>query len=158
MIFGHLTQATDSGYPPAIKIALDFLRTTPLAELAPGQYPIEGRDIYAQVIDLQTADPATLQPEVHRNVIDVQFLVSGEERIGFAIDTGNNRVATQWNAERDIQFYHDMENEVALVMHPGNYAVFFPHDVHRPAGFVGQSAPIRKVVVKVAMSRLLADA
>jgi YhcH/YjgK/YiaL family protein len=158
MIFGHLTQAKDSGYAPAIKIALEFLRTTPLADLAPGQYPIEGRDIYAQVLDLQTADPATLQPEVHRNLIDVQFLVSGEERIGFAIDTGNNQPATEWNPDRDIQFYHDMENEVQLVMRPGNYAVFFPHDVHRPACQAGQPGPIRKVVVKVALSRLLADA
>ena len=39
-------------------------------------------------------------------------------------------------------------------MRPGNFAVFFPEDIHRPGCADGQSGKIRKIVVKVAVSEL----
>jgi len=39
-------------------------------------------------------------------------------------------------------------------MIPGSYAIFFPQDVHRPACHKTVATPIRKIVVKVAISVL----
>jgi YhcH/YjgK/YiaL family protein len=152
-----LTQAPDSGYPPAIRRALTFLRQAPLLSLQPGEYPIEGRDMYARVFDLETAAAETLLPEFHRLHIDVQCLIRGEEGIGFAIDSGDNDIAVQWNEQGDTGFYRSARNEVTLLLQPGNFAVFFPHDVHRPGCRVGESAVIRKVVVKIALPLLESD-
>ena len=111
-------------------------------------------NIYAQIIDLTTREAVENRPEVHRRYLDIQFLARGEEKIGVAIDTGNNKVSEYLLEQRDIIFYHDSEHESFIEMIPGSYAIFFPQDVHRPACNKNAPAAIRKIVVKVALSAL----
>jgi len=154
MIFGHISQPNPCRLPRAIEKALYFLRTTDFASLEPGVVEIEGRTIFAQVLDLTTKEPHENRPEVHRRFLDIQFLAWGEEKIGIAIDTGNNEISESLLEQRDIIFYHDSKNESFIEMIPGSYAVFFPQDVHRPACIKNKEAAIRKIVVKVAISEL----
>lgn len=154
MFFGHISKVNKKEYPVAIQTALDYLASTNFDSMEAGRYPIKGDLIYAQVLDLETKDKSDILPEVHRQYLDVQYLHSGKERIGVASDLGNNPIAKDYDTERDILFYTDMQNEVELIMRPGNFAVFFPEDIHRPASIDGQSEKIRKVVVKIAISEL----
>ncbi|CAH6636357.1 YhcH/YjgK/YiaL family protein [Pseudocitrobacter vendiensis] len=154
MIFGHISQPNLCRLPAAIETALNFLRTTDFSELSPGVVEIDGKTIFAQVIDLTTREPHENRPEVHRRYLDIQFLAWGEEKIGIAIDTGNNEVSEDLLEQRDIIFYHHSENESFIEMIPGSYAIFFPQDVHRPACNKNGATPIRKIVVKVAVSAL----
>ena len=156
MIFGHVNdfEAGFSWLPLPLKTAVKHLRDTDFMALPAGNYDLQGKDIYVQVIDMATRPFAETRPEVHRQYIDVQFLVSGREKIGVAADTGNNAVAEDLLAQRDLLFYGGMENESALTMTPGSFAVFMPSDVHRPACAFDQPEPIRKVVVKVRVSLL----
>jgi YhcH/YjgK/YiaL family protein len=156
MIFGHVNDL-ESGFawlPQALKTALVHLKSTDFAALPAGNYDLQGRDIYVQVIDLTTKPFAETRPEVHRQYIDVQFLCRGEEKIGVASETGRNVVSEDLLEARDLLFYTGMENESTLTMTPGSFAVFFPSDVHRPACAVAAPAPIRKVVVKVRVALL----
>lgn len=154
MIFGHISQPNPCRLPAAIEKALNFLRTTDFSQLSPGVVEIDGKTIFAQVIDLTTREPHENRPEVHRRYLDIQFLAWGEEKIGIAIDTGNNEVSEELLEQRDIIFYHHSENESFIEMIPGSYAIFFPQDVHRPACNKNGATPIRKIVVKVAVSAL----
>ena len=154
MIYGHISQPNACRYPAAIEKALEFLRTTDFSKLAPGVVEIDGRNIFAQVLDLTTREPHENRPEVHRRYLDIQFLASGEEKIGIAIDTGNNEISESLLEQRDIIFYHNSENESFIEMIPGSYAIFFPQDVHRPACIKNKETAIRKIVVKVAISEL----
>ena len=77
-----------------------------------------------------------------------------KEKIGIAIDTGNNKVSESLLEQRDIIFYHDSEHESFIEMIPGSYAIFFPQDVHRPACNKNATTAIRKIVVKVALAAL----
>ena len=142
MIFGHITQPNPCRLPAAIERALDFLRSTDFSKLAPGVVEIDGKNIFAQIIDLTTREVAENRPEVHRRYLDIQFLAWGEEKIGFAIDNGNNTISESLLAQRDIIFYH------------GSYVIFFPQDVHRPGCHKSVATPIRKIVVKVAIDAL----
>ena len=154
MIFGHISQPNPCRLPEAIERALDFLRTTDFRKLEPGVVEIEDKNIFAQIIDLTTRDAAENRPEVHRRYLDIQFLAWGEEKIGIAIDTGNNEISESLLAQRDIIFYHASEHESFIEMIPGSYAIFFPQDVHRPACHKTVATAIRKIVVKVAISVL----
>lgn len=154
MFFGHLSTMDITIYPPAIQQALRFLQETDFDQLDVGRYPIKGDLIYAQLLELETKPKAEILPEVHRNYIDVQYLHSGYERIGFAPDLGINPIAIDYSAERDIQFYHSVDVENELIMQAGNFAVFFPNDIHRPACIDGNVTTIRKVVVKIAISEI----
>ena len=154
MIFGHITQPNPCRLPAAIERALDFLRSTDFSKLAPGVVEIDGKNIFAQIIDLTTREVAENRPEVHRRYLDIQFLAWGEEKIGIAIDTGNNEISESLLEQRDIIFYHNSENESFIEMIPGSYAIFFPQDVNRPACIKNKETTIRKIVVKVAISEL----
>lgn len=154
MIFGHIAQPNPCHLPAAIERALDFLRTTDFRKLEPGVVEIDGKNIFAQIIDLTTRDVAENRPEVHRRYLDIQFLAWGEEKIGIAIDTGNNQISESLLEQRDIIFYHASEHESFIEMIPGSYAIFFPQYVHRPACHKTVATPIRKIVVKVAISAL----
>lgn len=154
MFFGHIKQVDLQLYPKAIQRALTYLQQTDFSVLPEGRYDIDGDNMYVQVLDLQTKDPTENLPEVHRHYLDVQYLYRGVEKIGVAVDLGNNPIATEYNPQRDILLYQSMENETFLTMRAGNFAVFFPSDVHRPACIDGQVSMIRKVVVKILISTL----
>ena len=154
MIFGHIAQPNPCHLPDSIEKALHFLRTTDFRTHEPGVVEIDGKNIYAQIIDLTTRDAADNRPEVHRRYLDIQFLASGEEKIGIAIDTGNNEINEALLEQRDIIFYHDSEHESFIEMIPGSYAIFFPQDVHRPGCNKNIATPIRKIVVKIAIAAL----
>lgn len=158
MFFGNIaqTEGLEKKYPKAIVKALTYLKEkqNEFLSMPTGVYEIEGQDIYAQVFDTETKDKAQGRPEVHRKFIDVQLSVQGKEKIGFAVDTENNKVTEELLESRDIIFFEQMENEMELVMQPGSFAVFFPEDVHRPGCENGGCTSIRKVVVKVNMAIL----
>lgn len=153
MFFGNIANLdrTAYQYPPAIARALRYLREHQerFRTMEPGVYPVEGTDVFAQVINLGTKPKEETRPEVHRKYIDVQFSVEGRERIGFAADRGTSAVAEDLMAEKDILFYRGVEHEMELLMEPGDYAVFFPEDVHRPGCEHRGPATLRKVIMKV---------
>lgn len=157
MFFGHISTVKLYQYPKAIQRALEYLRTTDFEQMPAGRYALKGDQIYVQVLDLETKPPADILPEVHRRYLDVQYLHSGKEKMGFAPDLGNNPVAVPYDESRDIQHYQTAEFENTLTMQAGSFAVFFPEDVHRPACIDGEVSKIRKVVVKIALSELEAE-
>ncbi|MEH8115360.1 YhcH/YjgK/YiaL family protein [Gallibacterium anatis] len=154
MFFGHIRQLELSYYPEAIQKALLFLKNTDFNSLAVGHYPIEGDKIFAQVLDLTTQEKEVILPEAHQRYLDVQYLHSGQELIGVAVDIPPEDIAIPYNSARDILFYKDVPHETMLVMRPGNFAIFFPQDIHRPACIDQESSSIRKIVVKVSIDLL----
>ncbi|MDD3288307.1 MAG: YhcH/YjgK/YiaL family protein [Alphaproteobacteria bacterium] len=154
MIFGNIQDlgSTFSWLPAPLKTAIEYLKKTDFSTLSAERYDIQGDDIYVKVMDVTTKPFAEKRPEIHREYIDVQFVVRGEEKIGVASDTGDNIVAEEHFEDRDILFYTGVKNESTLIMTPGSFAIFFPSDVHRPACAVDQPMPIRKVVIKVRAS------
>lgn len=152
MIFStiYAKDGTDR-YPKAIQTALEYLKANDFMELEPGVYEIQGKDIYAQVMDTETAPADTRRPEAHERYIDVQFLASGRERLGFTPDTGSYEVDERIG-DKDLIFYKSVEGEGFIEAVPGCYSIFFPEDIHRPAVAAGEPMTIRKVVVKVSVT------
>lgn len=154
MIFSSLNCNDDlKVYPDAIKKAINYLKSNDFLKMDTGVYEIDGKKMYAQVFDTKTGDMSEHKPEVHEKFIDVQFLASGKEKIGFTPDTGNYVVDERFD-ERDLIFYKSVENEGFISVTPGCYSIFFPQDVHRPALMDGEPMDIRKVVVKVSLELL----
>lgn len=156
MIFGNVHDAQDilAWLPAPLRMAVSHLKDTNFDALPAGRYDLAGDDMFVLVQDATTKAKEEQKPEVHRKYVDVQFLVRGREAMGVAVDTGRNKVDADFLAERDLLFYEDMENESTLRLKPGDFAIFFPSDVHRPLCLVEGPEDIRKVVVKVRVSSL----
>lgn len=135
-------------YPDAVRRGLEFIRATDWDKLEPGRYEIEGDKLYAM---LQTPETKAVQPkaESHLTHTDIQFLLDGEERIGFARWSESLVVTDDLIEKGDAYLYENVEGEFNLDLQPGMFAVFYPSDVHRPCGAVGREMKIRKVVVKI---------
>lgn len=153
MIFSSIYAKQSMKYPKAIQTALDYLKSNDFTKMEPGVYEIQGKDIYAQVFDADTKPAEEQRPEVHEKYVDVQFLASGEERLGFTPDLGKYEVDEKFD-ERDLIFYKSDENEGFIESRPGCFCMFFPEDVHRPAVVSSKSMKVRKVVVKVSVALL----
>lgn len=156
MFFSSITaDYTKMGYPKAIVRALDFLKNTDLKTLPGGRHAIEGDMMYANVDDVETKLFKATKPESHRNYVDIQFMVSGEENMGFFVDKGLVKPVESY-PDRDCYFYpNEAVDEGQIHCPEGYYTVFFPSDVHRPLLAVNDKPiKIRKVVVKVHVSLL----
>lgn len=158
MIFGNVHHEPQlSAYPKGIQTALKFLAETDFLAMEPGVHPIDGEQIFAQVIDCTTEPRSAKRPEVHRKYVDVQFIVTGKERIAFYPDEGDHEVDEELLSTRDIIFYKNNPNakEQSVLMEPGNFAVFFPWDVHIPSISIDGECAVRKIVVKVSMDCII---
>ena len=146
---------TKMGYPAAIVRALNFLKHTDLKALSGGRHAIEGDMMYPNVDDVETKLFETTKPESHKNYVDIQFMVSGEENMGFFVDHGRVQPIESY-PERDCYFYpNESVDEGTIYCPEGYYTVFFPSDIHRPLLAVNDKPiSIRKVVVKVHVSLL----
>lgn len=151
MIFSSVHANDDcSKYPKAIQTAIAYLKAHDFMKMEPGRYGIQGDEIYAMVSDAVTAPAAEKKPEAHKKYVDVQYLVSGKERLGFTPDNGSYEVES-YAEEKDLILYKQVENECYILAAPGCYSIFFPNDIHRPGVAAGEPATVRKVVVKVSV-------
>ena len=154
MIFGNINNINDMEKTCSKSIiqAINYLKNNDFVNMKTGIYNIMGEDVYAQVVDKETKSKYEAKAEVHREYVEIQFSVAGNEIIGYAIDTGNNIVTQELLKEKDSIFYSDVENEVDLVMVPGSFAIFFPEDVHRPWCEYNQQCKVRKINIKIKRS------
>src|SRR3954452_21149136 len=61
--------------------AFAFLRDHDLNSLAKDKYPIDGDNVTATVTEAATKDFDSTQWESHRKMIDIQYVISGEEKM-----------------------------------------------------------------------------
>lgn len=154
MLFGHIIYKNSFVLPDPLMKGLDFLRHTDFTSRAVGRIPIDGDQMFAELVETKTRKVEHSKPEVHRDYLDIHFLISGQEYIGFAPDLGNNTIFENRMPEQDIIFYNDVSHETFLEMFPGSYAIFFPQDIHRPLSCKNKETLVRKVIVKIAVNTL----
>jgi biofilm protein TabA len=140
------TYAKISGH---LKTGFDWLVSNPLETLAAGTYEVDGNCVKAMVQTYDAIDPSMAKLEAHLQYIDIQYVISGTEGMLWTPVEGLTPV-TDYDMEKDIRFYADRPC-TNLVVGPGQFAVFFPADAHKPRGIVTRSESIHKVVVKVAV-------
>ena len=134
------------GIHPGIYRGLELLRDTDFSQQEDGRHEVAGDDLFYL---LQSYDSKEVNdtPEAHRKYADIQFLISGREKIGVgALEDMAEEVEAR--PEGDIWFYHGPVDEITLS--GDKFAVLFPGDAHAPCIAVdGAPVPCRKCVVKV---------
>ncbi len=139
------------GLHPRLVRALEYLATTDLTSLSEGKHTIEGEQLFAIVQDYQPKPVEMGAFESHRRYWDVQYVVRGAERMGWA-PVESLRVVQPHDDERDIAFFDGVGP--LFTVESGWFAIFAPHDGHMPSLAlenppIGDLGMVRKVVVKV---------
>ena len=153
MIVGFLSNVKEEWklYPAFLQSGLKYLSQTDLAGLPLGRTEVETDKIFALVSEYETEPEEKRRPEAHRQYIDIQYVVSGEEKIVAGPLAAAGEIAQPYSAAKDIEFYQALKQETDIVLTPGMFAVFFPWDVHKPNCNTGKlPVRVRKVVLKIA--------
>ena len=136
-----------SNLSPRFQRAFAYLRETDLVGLEVGKYELEGSQLFVAVQEYTTRLENQGKWEAHQRYIDIQYIVQGTEKIGYAplsqVQLG------EYNEAKDFQAL--MAEGDYLTLRAGDFAVFFPEDAHKPNMAIGEPIQVKKAVVKIAV-------
>jgi len=147
MIIDHIHHAdVYLNLSPRFAAGFEFLKHLDFDSLQPGRNEIDGDVLFVNAQEYQTRLLQDGKWEAHRTYADIQFIVEGEERIGYAPLT-SMRLKTEYSAERDVAFYEGPGD--FIVLRKGDFGIYLPQDVHMPCIAVSEPGTVKKVVLKV---------
>jgi len=149
--------ATFSQAPGRPRAILEILRRAadPALLGAPlGRHAIEGDRLYLVLSEYLTQAAERSWPESHREHCDLQVVLAGEERIGWAPLGPGCLTGGAYDAEADLQLYQAVESMSWLAAVPGAFFLFEPTDVHQPGVATAAPGRVRKLVGKIHRSLL----
>ncbi len=125
--------------------AFAWLEGTDLKTLAPGKYPIEGDEIFLNLVECALKQPEEARLEVHNAYLDVQLILQGEESFGWSERAAMQHPQADFDEVKDIQFFEDRP-QLYYTLRPGQFTLLLPEDAHAP--LVGEGM-VRKAILKV---------
>lgn len=131
---------------PLFKKAFEYIGQTDLVNAPDGKLDIaEGlKAIFSNKTGM-TAEASVAKFECHNKHIDIQLCINGIETIGWK---PREKCVTEnggYNSEKDVQLYNE-QPDMYFQLTNGQFAIFFPEDVHAP--MIGEGE-IKKLVIKV---------
>ena len=149
MIFDKLENASCYyGLHKDMEKAFDFIKKAVSENLPVGKYEIDGTNVYASVQEYATAPAAEKKFEGHRKYLDIQFIVSGNEAMQLA-HISNMTKNTDYNDEKDVEFYENTDNYTKSVVSANGYGIFLPQDIHKPGLEANGTENVKKILVKI---------
>lgn len=110
-----------------------------------GRHVIEDDEIIAIHEEIVGEKKEKAKLEAHRKYIDIQYIVRGDETMGWRPIESCKVVSDPYSEEKDILFYSDPP--LFFIDVPTNFFVIFsPEDAHAPK--IGDGF-IQKVIIKV---------
>jgi biofilm protein TabA len=128
--------------------AFEILKDKVLSQKQDGKYAVDGENIYYTIQHYTTKPLSEGNLEAHRKYIDIQFLLEGEELLGYAPLKGLT-VAEEYNSQKDIAFFNTPKEITKVKLEPGLFCILFPDDAHLPCRQLAGPAEVRKVVIKI---------
>ena len=131
---------------PLFEKAFAYILQTDLASATDGKLDIgEGLKAIFSNAPGKTKEASTAKFECHNKNIDIQFCIRGVETIGGKPRGSCVAPNGEYDAEKDVLFYSD-KPDMFFQLTDGQFAIFFPEDVHAP--MIGEG-DIKKLVMKV---------
>ena len=118
-------------------------------KLQVGKNPLDGEELYANVSDITCLDNPKY--EAHRVYADVQYIVSGKEKMMYSAVCGER--LTEYDASGDYELFSAADACSTAIVSAGEFAVFFPGEPHAPCNIAdADNLAVRKIVFKVKMN------
>jgi len=131
---------------PSFAKAFDYINQNNVATLADGIYETpEGLKVIVNTGMGKTAQASLAKFECHDKNIDIQLCVKGLETMAWKPREKCLTPNGEYNPDKDVRFFSDAP-DMSFQLTDGQFAVFFPEDVHAP--MIGDGE-IKKVVIKV---------
>ncbi len=156
MILSNITDwhHEKSAFHEVFNQVIDYIATQDLAALDVGKYQIIPDKLFFMIQSYPTIALGESKPESHIRYIDLQYLLAGEENIGFSRTDQQVEVVEDKSQSNDMLYYQMNTPQNVLTLKPGDFCIFFPNDIHRTRGQVGGPVTIKKAVFKIHLDLL----
>ena len=131
-----------------LKTALEYLNKTDLKNKPDGKYDILKDEIYINIQEYDTKEEQNCKWEAHKRYIDIQYMISGSEKIGVG-DIHNFKNLIPYDTEKDVEFLETNGETETLTLKENDFVILYPFDVHRPQMKNKHILHVKKAVVKV---------
>jgi YhcH/YjgK/YiaL family protein len=147
MIFDSINNAEIYyGLGEKFKIAFQFLQSTDFGSLKDDKIVLDGDNIFAMIQKYKAKNIEDTTWETHKKYIDIQYIVSGTEKMGFVSPNYLDTII-EYNKEKDVERLFGKGDFVQV--RKGEFVIFFPDDAHMPGIKIEGNEMVHKVVIKV---------
>ena len=130
-----------------IRLGLEWLRNVKL-DVRNGVYEINSY-VKAIVSEYTTKEVNENGYEAHRDYIDIQYLISGEEVVNCLPLEYLNEIKP-YNKDIDAAFYIETGTKPQeLLLGNGYFVILYPQDGHKPQLCKNEPEKVKKVVIKI---------
>lgn len=154
MIAGNITILKLATLPKSLYNILSRpeMELTNLQGLADGRYQVEGETWFYNIGDSQTAPIETRHTEFHKQYLDIQLILKGEEIIRYSLTDATNAPAFEKKPDLLILESPILTNSIHLKA--GDFVTFYPGEPHQALCMIDEPKIVRKAVFKIPMSMI----
>jgi len=146
MIVDHIKNASlYFGLHKRLAAGLRYLQSTKLEGLDPGRYELDGSNLFLLVSQYESKPVEAGTWEAHKRYFDIQYLIKGEERIGYSCL--EHCQLGGYTEAKDFQEIVHAPGEF-LTLRPGMFMILGPQDAHMPGLALTVPQAVKKAVVK----------
>ena len=147
MVFGNIRDLKDFGYlEENVRKCFDYAREHDLLSYEKGSHPLDGDELFVNIVEYETTTPENRFWEAHRQYLDLHFMLRGPEQID--VNFIDNMEQKEF-VEKDDFLPLEGEPNSHVVLNAGDFLLCYPADAHRTAVQVGSPATIKKAIFKI---------
>lgn len=126
--------------------AISIISAIDINTIENGKYQVAD-DFYYNVFEYEPKPETEIDYEAHRKYIDIQCVARGVDKL-MVTDIHDLKARTEYDAEKDVIFYHNNDNQAGTILRPGSIVVLYPKDAHKSVN-VEPGVEIKKIVGKL---------
>ena len=134
------------GIDPKLDKAIEYILANDVKSLSMGIHEIDGKDVFVNRHEYDTIPEEKGNWEGHRDYLDIQMVLEGQERIG--VSDVSVLEQTGYIEERD-RYNFTGPVTAWLPMHPGDLLILYPEDAHMVKVQIDGQEHLQKACVKV---------
>ncbi|WP_392559572.1 YhcH/YjgK/YiaL family protein [Orbus mooreae] len=128
------------------------MELTNLQHLADGYYQVDQEKWFYNIGNSQTAPIDTRHTEFHKQFLDIQLILQGEEIIRYSLTDVITEPAFEKKPDLFILESPILTNSIHLKA--GDFVTFYPGEPHQALCMVDEPRMVRKAVFKVPMNMI----
>jgi YhcH/YjgK/YiaL family protein len=129
-----------------IREVSNFFHSKQYEALPNGKHLISD-EVFLLIMECDTKAEEDALWEAHRKYIDVQIILSGEEKIAYS-DITNLIASNEYSEKDDYQLFKGKAKNY-FTLSEGQFALFAPQDAHMTSIRIGQLSKVKKLVFKI---------
>ena len=147
MVFGNIRDRKDFGWlEDVVGKCFDYAAANDLLSFEKGSHPIDGDDLFVNIVEYETTNAEDRFWEAHRQYLDLHLMLRGPEQID--VNFIDNMEQKEF-VEKDDFLPLEGDPNSHVVLRDGDFLLCYPADAHRTAVKVADPTTIKKAIFKI---------